>query len=96
MFVYTADASVDTLFAGYLDDADLAIMDCGEIEAARRPNMLHLTPKECYSCAKALRIKKTILSHLVPFYDREDVELEARACGDWDFELAQINKTYRI
>lgn len=96
VFVYTADASVDSLFAGYLDDADLCIMDCGEIEKARRPNMLHMTPKECFACAKALRVKKTILSHLVPFYDREDIELEARACGDWNYELAQVNKTYRI
>ena len=31
VFVYTADASVDSLFAGYLDDADLAIMDGTEV-----------------------------------------------------------------
>jgi len=96
VFVYTSDAAVDSLFAGNLDDADLCVMDCGEIEANRRANMFHMTPKECYSCAKALRVKKTILSHLVPIYDREDVELEARACGEWKYELAQINKTYRV
>ncbi|HPE39186.1 MAG TPA: MBL fold metallo-hydrolase, partial [Bacillota bacterium] len=51
VFVYSSDTNADTRFAGFMDDADLAILDCGELEAKRKPNMLHMTPKECFACA---------------------------------------------
>ena len=96
VFAFSADAIYGPELLPLFMDADLAIMDCGALEKARRQFMLHLTPTECHRLYQECQIKKVVLSHLVPYYGISEITDEADSCGIWPYTVASISQEYEI
>jgi len=95
-FAFSADAVYGPELIPLFTDVDLAILDCGALEKARKQVMLHLTPTECFRLYKECQIKKVVLSHLVPYYDISEIVDEADTFGPWPYVTAAIGQEYEI
>lgn len=95
-FAYTSDTVYAPELEALLANADLAIMDCGCLERDRDPGMFHMTPADSYRLYEDCRLKRVVLSHLVPYYDISDISEEAGALGSWPYEIAECDRTYII
>ncbi|MCQ2533248.1 MAG: MBL fold metallo-hydrolase [Clostridia bacterium] len=97
IIVYTGDMNANTKNTDELfKNADLAIMDCGELDYLNKPQKAHLTPSECYHFAKENNVKKTILGHIIPHYSIEKYNEECFNLPDWNYIIAEDNKTFEI
>lgn len=96
IFSFTGDAVYGPELLPLLNDADLAILDSGALEKARKPIMLHLTPTECFRLYRESRMKKVVLSHLIPYYSISEIQEEADSCGTWPYEIASIDRTFEL
>jgi len=96
VFAFSGDAIYGPELIPLFLDADLAIMDCGALEKARKQVMLHMTPTECFRLYQECRIKKVVLSHLIPYYGISEIQDEADACGKWPYTAAAVDQTYDI
>lgn len=94
-FVYTADSVPCANLHKLLTDADLAVMDAGSLEIARKPVMMHMTARECAQAASDCNVRRLLLSHILPLTDPAAVLAEASAVYA-KAELAEIRKTYEI
>lgn len=94
IFAYTSDALFSSDLVGLCRNADLAIMDCGCLEKDRQSGMVHMAPADCYRLFQDSGAKQVVLSHLVPYHDISDISDEAKAIGQWPFEIAICDKTY--
>ncbi len=93
-FAYTSDSVFCQDLVRLCKNADLAIMDCGCLEKDRRSGMLHMAPSDCNRLFFESGAKRVVLSHLVPYNDVSDINEEAKAIGDWNFDIAECDKTY--
>lgn len=77
VFVYTGDASYTTnnLF-DIVNNADLAVLDCGNLKKYKKEQLAHMTPEQCYNLIENHKIKNAVLSHIIPHYSIEDYEAE--------------------
>jgi ribonuclease BN (tRNA processing enzyme) len=90
---YTADSVPCANLQSLLQDADIAIMDAGSLERFRKPVMVHMTAFECATLARVCNVRRLLLTHLLPFYDPQEVLIEAgNACEA--AELAKSMTTY--
>ncbi len=96
VLAFSADALFGPELFPLFQNADVGIMDCGALEKARKPVMLHMTPSECFRLYQECGVKKVVLSHLVPYYSISDVVEEAEMFGPWPYETASINQIYDI
>ena len=96
VFAFSADAIYGPELIPLFMDADLAIMDCGALEKARKQVMLHLTPTECHRLYQECQIRKVVLSHLVPYYSISEITDEADSSGVWPYTVASIGQEYNI
>ena len=96
VFAFSGDAVYGPELLPLFIDADLAIMDCGATEKTRKQFMLHMTPIECFRLYQECRIKKVVLSHLVPYYSISEITDEADSCGLWPYAVAAIGQEYDI
>ncbi|HBP37157.1 MAG TPA: hypothetical protein DD640_00115 [Clostridiales bacterium] len=92
---YTADSVPCTNLPPLLQDADLALMDAGTLERLRKPIMIHLTAAECAILARACRVRRLLLTHLLPLLDPAEILAEA-AAQDPGAELARLLATYEV
>jgi len=96
IFAFSADAVYGQELIPLFRQADLGIMDCGALETARKPVMLHMTPLDCFRLYQECSIKKVVLSHLVPYYSISDIVEEAESCGQWPYQIAAVDQKYEI
>jgi len=96
IFAFSGDAIYGPELLPLFENADLAVMDCGAIEKARKQIMLHMTPTECFRLYRECQIKKVVLSHLVPYYGISEITEEADSCGTWTYTVASIGQEYDI
>ena len=88
-FVYTGDASASTPdFDDILKDADLAVMDCGNLEKYMKPTLAHMTPAQCFELCRRNNIKSCVLSHLIPHYSEEDYSAETKIFDQVNYVMA--------
>lgn len=96
IFSYSSDSAYDSKIFGFLNDATLAVLDCGGLSADEERERKHMTPENCFILYKEFRIKRVVLSHLIPYHSVSDTILEASALGQWPFEIAETGKIYII
>lgn len=96
VFAFSADSIYTPELFPLFVDAHLAILDCGALESARKPVMLHMTPTECFHLWQECHIKKVVLSHLVPYYGISEITKEADSCGSWPYVTASIGQEFDI
>lgn len=97
IIAYTGDMNSKTKDIDILlNNADLAIMDCGELDMWDKTQKAHLTPSECYKFATENNVKKTILGHIIPHYSIEKYNEECFNLPDWNYIIAEDNKTFEI
>ncbi len=92
---FTADSIPCVNLQILLQDADLALMDAGSLERFRKPVMLHMTAAECADLARACNVRRLLLTHLLPFFNPQEVLAEARTSYD-AAELARAMTIYQI
>jgi ribonuclease BN (tRNA processing enzyme) len=78
-----------------LQGADLAVLDAGGLERLRSDPMVHMTALECAQTARAAGVRRTLLSHLVPYQPMEETLREAKD-GYENVELAMPLATYPV
>lgn len=97
VIAYTGDMNSNTKSVDLLlRDADVAIMDCGELDYLNNLKKAHLTPSECYRLASENNVKKTILGHIIPHYSIEKYNEECFNFPDWNYIIATDNKIFEI
>ncbi len=97
IFAYSGDMSyttpnIDSIF----ENADLAVLDCGELDFYNRTQKAHLTPKECYSVCNRNNVKKAILGHIIPHYSIEKYNEECFNLPEWNYIIAKDNDLFEI
>ena len=79
IFSYTGDTRMCPAVYDMLFGADLAVMDAGSLERQRSDHMVHMTARECGEAAARGKVRRTILSHIVPANDPAETLKEAKA-----------------
>lgn len=93
VLAYTADSSKDSdCFEELLSNADLAIMDCGELDASTSVKKNHMTPSDCHRISKNHNVRKVVLSHIIPHFDIETYRFEASQFEDWNYIIASVGE----
>ncbi len=96
VFSYSSDSAYDPMLFEYLSESDLSILDCGGLEGDGDLDQKHMTPANCFSLYTDFRLKRVVLSHLIPYHSVSDTISEASALGPWPFEIAEMGKIYII
>ncbi len=76
--------------------ADLALYEASYLSRRENPPDMHLTGKEAAELANAAGVKRLILTHLVAWYDSEEVLAEAMGLFSGDVELAKPGMVVEI
>lgn len=77
--------------------ADLFLCEASFLDGPEHPPELHLTAREAAEHAARAEVGRLVLTHLVPWNDRELSLNEAKAAGyDGDIELARVGARYTL
>ncbi len=95
ILAYTGDTRLCPNVSRMLQGADLAVLDAGGLERLRSDPMVHMTALECAQTARAAGVRRTLLSHLVPYQPMEETLREAKD-GYENVELAMPLATYPV
>jgi ribonuclease BN (tRNA processing enzyme) len=97
IFVYGADAGVDTPFIPFIEGADLFLCE-GTYRKEPPPNRApgHLSNEEAVRIANQGKCKHLVLTHLYPEYDLDEYQQEIRPFFQGNLSVARIGDTYTI
>lgn len=96
VYSYSADSANDPSLFEFLSGSDLAVLDCGGLAADDKKDKKHMTPVDCFGLYTDFRLKRVVLSHLIPYHSVSDTISEASALGPWPYEIAEMGKIYII
>ena len=96
VFSYSSDSTYDPSLFGFLQDSDLAVLDCGGLSTDRENDKKHMNPTECFGLYHEFSMKRVVLSHLIPYHSVSDTLSEASAMGTWPYEPAETGRIYII
>jgi ribonuclease BN (tRNA processing enzyme) len=93
---YTGDTAtceaLDTLAAG----ADLLLSEASFREADENPPEIHLTGADAGRLAASAGVGRLVVTHVPPWFSKDEMLAEARAVWDGPAELARSGATYDI
>jgi ribonuclease BN (tRNA processing enzyme) len=92
---YSGDTAACEALIDLARDADLALIEASCLEAQPAPNV-HLTAREAAEHARAAGVRHLVLTHLVPWNDREQTLAEARAAFSGEISLAASGLSFDI
>jgi len=87
VIVYTGDTEYTDDLIEICKDADLVIMECGQVETDER--VVHMTPGACAKVASQANAKKIVLVHLYPHTQKVDVISEVKKSFDGEVLLGK-------
>lgn len=94
-FVFTGDSNEDLLMELFAEGADLLLADAGLSNADHRFTSPHYSAGLCGQLAHNAHVKKLLLTHFNPKYDRASLLEEARAHFE-NTELSEIGRDYYL
>ena len=93
---YTGDTgpceALDELAAG----TDLLLAEASFRAMDHNPPHLHLTGKDCGEVAARARVRRLVLTHIPPWFDKANALTEAQAAYSGPIELARAGATYEL
>jgi ribonuclease BN (tRNA processing enzyme) len=94
---YSGDTGASAALVELARDADLFLCEASFLDRPNLPADLHLTAREAGEHAARAGAKKLILTHLVPWNDRDESLAEAEATGyQGKIELARPGAEYEL
>lgn len=95
-FVFSGDTSWTESIIDFCRGADVAMLDAGLLSKDKTDDDVpHLTAAECGTVAARAGVKKLLLTHFWPEYDRKQLLSEAKQGFD-KVELTELMKSYEI
>lgn len=94
-FVFTGDSNQDLLMELFCEGADLLLADAGLSKADHRFTSPHYSAEMCGQLAKNAHVRKLVLTHFNPTYDKNDLLAEAQ-CFFAETAIAEIGEEYYI
>jgi ribonuclease BN (tRNA processing enzyme) len=94
--VYTGDSAVCPALTELSEGADVLLAEASWTHTDDRPPGLHLSCREAGELAKAARVGRLILTHVLPWTDPADVLAEAKAAFGGDVVLAEVGARYAV
>lgn len=94
--VYTGDSAVCATLTELSEGADVLLAEASWTHTDDRPPGLHLSGREAGELAKAARVGRLILTHVLPWTDPDEVLAEAKAAFGGDVVLAELGARYAI
>lgn len=88
-FVYSGDTSLNDRIAEFAKNCDLFLCDAGLVQKG----IPHMTVKEAVNTAKEAKAKRTLLTHVCPFTEKEQLGFPI---SDKNIEWAQEGMEYNI
>jgi len=97
-FCFSGDTDVSDNLVTLATGVDLFFVEAGFTEARDEPHGIHLTGRRAGEVAMRAGAKRTVLTHIPPWNDRQEILAEARdVMGDSDaLELASPGAVYRL
>ncbi|QXJ21718.1 MBL fold metallo-hydrolase [Actinomadura graeca] len=94
---YSGDTGASETLVDLARGADLFLCEASFLDGPGLPSRLHLTAREAAEHAAAADVGRLVLTHLVPWNDR-DVSLKEAKAGDYrgDIELAYVGAEYDL
>jgi ribonuclease BN (tRNA processing enzyme) len=89
-FVFSGDTTVCPEIERIAADADLFICEASWLEKDKGPEAVgHLTAREAGEIAKRANVKKLLLTHIYPEYNREELRKEAKSSFGEEVAVAE-------
>jgi ribonuclease BN (tRNA processing enzyme) len=97
VLAYSGDTGASAALVELARDADLFLCEASFLDRPGLPTDLHLTAREAGEHAARAGAKKLVLTHLVPWNDRDESLAEAEATGfAGKIELARQGAEYQL
>lgn len=94
--VYTGDTGPCGGLVELAREADLLLAEAAFREGADNPPGLHLTGKDAGEAAARAAVRCLVLTHIPPWYDRQQAFEEARPVFDGELHVALPGATYDV
>ena len=93
---YSADTGATARLVALAEGADVLLCEASWPDAPDRPGGLHLSGREAGEHAASARVGRLLLTHLVPWADRDAIAAEARQAYDGPLEVVRCGASYEV
>lgn len=93
---YTGDTGPCSALVDLAKGADLLLAEASFIDTAVNPPNLHLTGSQAAQAATAAGVRRLVLTHVPPWYSRDEVFAEAQPHFSGEASMATPGATYDI
>jgi ribonuclease BN (tRNA processing enzyme) len=94
--VYTGDTGPTEALVDIARGADVLLSEATFRDGESNPPDVHLTGRQAGEYAARAGVGRLVITHVPPWYDREDLAAEARAVFDGPVEVARPGAAYDI
>jgi ribonuclease BN (tRNA processing enzyme) len=94
--VYTGDSGPCDALDKLADGADLLLAEASWTHHPDRPEGMHLSGQQAGELASRAGVSRLVITHVLPWTDREAVLAEARAAYDGDCKLVENGDIYTV
>jgi ribonuclease BN (tRNA processing enzyme) len=94
--VYSGDTGATARLVALAEGADALLCEASWPDAPDRPGGLHLSGREAGEHAAAAGVRRLLLTHLVPWADRDAMAAEARRAYDGPLEVVRCGASYDV
>lgn len=95
-FVYSGDTAPSDALVRLAKGSDLLLAEASFREGVENPEELHMTGKEAAEAALEAGVGTLVLTHIPPWYDKQETLAEAEPVYDGRLELARSGATYDL
>jgi ribonuclease BN (tRNA processing enzyme) len=96
VLTYSGDSASCPELVELARNADLFLCEASWPSVPTPPEGIHLTGREAGEHAAAARVRKLLLTHLMPFHDPNAMLAEAKETYDGELELAHVGAVYQL
>ncbi|MBJ7358826.1 MBL fold metallo-hydrolase [Nocardioides sp.] len=93
---YTGDTAPCEALDRVATDVDLLLAEASFRAGDDNPPEIHLTGTDCGELAARTGVGRLVLTHIPPWFDKQDQLADARAAWDGPAELARTGATYEL
>jgi ribonuclease BN (tRNA processing enzyme) len=94
--VYSGDTAFCEALVGLTRGADLLLAEAAFREGDDNPPNLHMTGRDAALTAVQAGVPRLVLTHVPPWFDRQDAYDDARPVFGGQLELARCGETYEV